>query len=80
MSNYDSEISTQYKELVKLERDLNNKIEVYNMYINNKKEPPKQLEYSIKGLQKSISITQSLIRTLEYYNNLNEKSKEHRKK
>ena len=48
-------------------KDLQNKIEVYNMYIESGKEPPMELLYSIKNLEKKIKSIESLFNTENTY-------------
>lgn len=45
-------------ELLKMQRDLNNKLNVYGMYVSRGEEPPKELLGSISSLDRLIKSTE----------------------
>ena len=62
-------------ELIRMERDYNNKLATYNMYISQGKEPPRELVGSLESLERSIESKRGLIRSMEFLDSSSNKNR-----
>ena len=68
----DDYFMSQKLEILAMERDLKNKLDLYQRYIDNNQEPPRELLGSIQSLERCIESSKNALRSMrmdEWRNN-----------